>query len=219
MKKLILLGMIATASLCFGDADCEPGEPCCSGCIVEGRIPKDNMRYDTFVQALDLIKERNLQTLVETGTSRSGLEWCASDGCSTIIFSDYLEEFSGTLYSVDINREAITKAQSVLIEEEAESDIVFIESDSITFLEEFNHPIDFLYLDSYDFECGNPEPSQQHHLREIEAAYPHLHENSVVMIDDCELPHGGKGKYVIPFLLERGWRVIANKYQVLLVRS
>lgn len=53
------------------------------------------------------------------------------------------------------------------------------------------------YLDSFDFDISNPLPSQKHHLKEIEAAYDKLTDNSVVMIDDCDLPGGGKGKGVI----------------------
>jgi hypothetical protein len=78
-------------------------------------------------------------------------------------------------------------------------------------------PIDFLYLDSYDYEWNNPSPSQEHHLREIQAAFPRLHENSVVMIDDCALPQGGKGKLAIEYLKERGWKILLEQYQTILI--
>jgi hypothetical protein len=78
--------------------------------------------------------------------------------------------------------------------------------------------IDFIYLDSYDYELNNPIGSQLHHLKEIEAAHPFLRESSVIMIDDCDLPEGGKGKFAIEFLLERGWRVVKKQYQVILAR-
>lgn len=87
------------------------------------------------------------------------------------------------------------------------------------FLSRFDRPIDFLYLDSWDFDFADPAPSQQHHLREIIAAYPRLHAQSMVLIDDCNLPHGGKGRLVIQYLAERGWRVLHSEYQTLLVRD
>lgn len=96
------------------------------------------------------------------------------------------------------------------------SRIHFVCSDSIAFLQNFGKTIDFLYLDSYDFDFNNPLPSQYHHLYEIQAAYPKLSENSIVMIDDCDLPHGGKGKFAIEFLTERGWKILENRYQVIL---
>lgn len=219
MKKWMLALVLFTTGLSFADEDCEPGSTCCSCCIVEGRISKNNKRFDTFVQALDIIKKRNLQILVQTGTACSGTAWCENDGCSTIIFSDYLEEYPGRLYSVDNSSSAIEAAKKALIHEESEADILFVENDSVEFFRNFNQQIDFLYLDSFDFEFTNPIPSQQHHLEEIQAAYPLLHDQSVIMIDDCGLPLGGRGKLVIEYLKEKGWKVIADKYQVLLIRN
>jgi hypothetical protein len=94
-----------------------------------------------------------------------------------------------------------------------------VEGDSVNFLKNFDRQIDFLYLDSYDFEKNNPSPSQQHHLREIEAAYDKLTPQSIVMIDDCDLAHGGKGKLVIAYLLDKGWSIYAQDYQVILVNK
>jgi len=62
----------------------------------------------------------------------------------------------------------------------------------LPFLQNFDRPIDFPYRDSYDFNPHDPKPSQNHHLKEIVAAYSCLHENSVVLIDDCDLPQGAK---------------------------
>ena len=102
---------------------------------------------------------------------------------------------------------------------QVDSNLHFVCSDSVSFLQNFGKTIDFLYLDSYDFDVDNPFPSQHHHLLEISAAYPFLNENSIVLIDDCDLPHGGKGKLAIQFLMQRGWQVLMSGYQVLLIYS
>ncbi len=185
--------------------------------ILENKIPKKDKRYFTFLRALLYMKERNVQTIVETGTARDGLNGCIGDGCSTCIFSEWAELYGASFYSVDINDSNLREAKKALNSAETVSHLIL--SDSVEFLQNFGRPIDFLYLDSYDFEWDNPIPSQQHHLSEIIAAYPWLHENSVVMIDDCDLPHGGKGKLVIEFLLSRGWKITAKKYQVIMVRN
>ena len=155
--------------------------------------------------------------IVETGTARKGRKGCHDDGCSTIIFVDWLKNHQGEFYSVDISPKYIENARKGLGELKTFASLVC--SDSVAFLTQFNKKIDFLYLDSYDFSVNNPKPSQEHHLKEIIAAYPHLAKDCIVMIDDCDLPHGGKGKLVIEFLLDHGWHIIAQGYQVILARN
>ncbi len=152
--------------------------------------------------------------MVETGTSRNGDLNCEGDGCSTLIFGNYARNNGNTFYSVDIDKEALANAKKAL--REAEPFVYLVEHDSIEFLQNFPTTIDFLYLDSFDFEIDNPTPSQEHHLKEIIAAYPHLGTHSVVMIDDCDLPHGGKGTLAIEFLVNRGWKILKKGYQVIL---
>lgn len=82
-----------------------------------------------------------------------------------------------------------------------EKNVHLVVDDSIEFLRNFDKIIDFLYLDSYDFEANNPVSSQMHHLHEIEVAYNKLAPNAVVMIDDCGLSHGGR--LAINYLLNK----------------
>ncbi|MBS0652644.1 MAG: class I SAM-dependent methyltransferase [Verrucomicrobia bacterium] len=183
--------------------------------ILLNRIFPTDKRYSTFRYVLNEITDRKLKIIVETGTARNGEMNCSGDGCSTLIWGNWAKRFGGYVYSVDIDPGALQ--QSKLACGLYGSNIEFIRSDSVEYLRGFGKQIDFLYLDSYDYEFGNPGPSQQHHLNEIMAAYPFLHENSVVMIDDCGLPEAGKGKLVIAFLLERGWKIAMSGYQVVMV--
>lgn len=218
-KKLILLLLIVFSS--FANASC----PCAQGkdygnTILEGKIPPDNIRYDTFNCALNLLDTKKDPVIIETGTARMGKEWCLTDGCSTFIFAEWVEKNGGTLFSVDISKESIQTCKSAL--KAQQRFVTFAQSDSVVFLQKFNKQIDFLYLDSFDFDENNPIPSQEHHLKEIIAAYPHLTPNSVVMIDDCDLPYGGenyggKGKLVIEYLVAKGWKIVMQEYQAILV--
>ncbi|MDQ5956717.1 MAG: class I SAM-dependent methyltransferase [Candidatus Rhabdochlamydia sp.] len=176
-----------------------------------------NLRYHTFAEALRLIQDRKLKRIIETGTSRCGGTNCSGDGCSSLIFTDYINKYGGEFYSVDIDKQALLNAQRDL--KPGFKNAHFICSDSVGFLHNFSESIDFLYLDSYDFEVMNPLASQKHHLLEIQAAYPKLHKNSVIMIDDCMLPRGGKGKLVIDFLIKKGWRILVKGYQVILIQN
>ncbi len=184
---------------------------------LEERIPPDNHRHQTFSYVLKLMEERNVKIVVETGTARDGTANCLGDGCSTVIFADWADDHDAQVFSVDIDPEALSCAAGAIPEKKHR--VNFIESDSINFLKNFGQTIDFLYLDSFDFESWNPLPSQQHHLAEIKAALPWLGENSIVMIDDCDLPDGGKGTLVIAYLIEKGWKIIADGYQVILTRN
>ncbi|MDN3506137.1 MAG: class I SAM-dependent methyltransferase [Simkaniaceae bacterium] len=185
--------------------------------MLNNRIAKTDKRYSTFQTALTLMTNQNAYTIVETGTARGGSLNCAGDGCSTLIFGDWAYENHATVYSVDIDPLALSCSFNAL--GKAADNVLLVEQDSIEFLSTFNGSIDFLYLDSYGFQLDNPLPSQNHHLNEIIAAYPHLARDCVVMIDDCDLPYGGKGKLVIEYLLERGWKILAESYQVILIRG
>jgi hypothetical protein len=54
---------------------------------------------------------------------------------------------------------------------------------------------------------------------EAAAAMPLMGLGSLVLIDDCDLPSGGKGGRAVPFLLERGFREALSAYQTLLIRE
>lgn len=209
LNKLLVFSFSCFFSLVFA-------ESCLSDSYLEKRISPESKRYKTFTIAFQLMQQRNARVLVETGTARNGCANCEGDGCSTIIFAEWSRDNNGFLYSVDIDRNALGRAKSAL--KDNNRFVKLVHSDSIEFLKNFNKPIDFLYLDSYDFDARNPAPSQNHHLREIIAAYPWLKDDSIVMIDDCALPHGGKGKLVIEFLLSKGWHIVAEGYQVILVK-
>lgn len=217
MKKLKLapilfafLPLLPGTSILSAECPCKHKE-------LNGRIPPTNQRYATFQLALDLMEQRQVKVIVETGTARNGAQNCIGDGCSTLIFADWAHRHHAYIYSVDINPTAIATAKKVT--RFHANNIECVCSDSVAFLDNFNQPIDFLYLDSYDYELDNPRPSQEHHLKEIMAAYPHLTQESIVMIDDCDLPGGGKGLLVIQYLLDRGWKVVLAGYQTILIKN
>lgn len=53
---------------------------------LEGSLPTDDARYITFFNSMKLMKERNLKTIVETGTARDGNTNCRGDGCSLNLY-------------------------------------------------------------------------------------------------------------------------------------
>lgn len=201
-----VIGLLMFVQLfCFGS----PSE------ILEGRISAGNKRYAGFYEALQLLDDRGARVLVETGTARGGDLKFEEEGGSTILFGDWASQNGARLYSVDNCKAHLRFAKRGSGSYSANIDYLF--EDAVVFLKGFPLVIDFLYLDSGDFDVSNPEESQRYHLAELMAALPHFSPNTVVMIDDCGLPHGGKGKLVIEYLVSHGWRIMMHGYQVILV--
>ncbi len=153
-------------------------------------------------------------TIVETGTIRAAEDWNGA-GFFTYLAGTYLfRRGAGRLHSVDTNPQSCRFAR----EETAVfgSVVQTHQSDSVRFLKQFTEPIDVLVLDSLDTtEAGHAE----HALREIQAAANRLHEQSLVVFDDTPWSRGrwvGKGALAVPWLLERGWKLLYAGYQVIL---
>ncbi|NGX38416.1 MAG: hypothetical protein K1000chlam2_01589 [Chlamydiae bacterium] len=183
---------------------------CCSSCVIDGKVSPESHKYKAFLKALELIKERKLEVLVETGTSRVDKKKGIVKRCSSLVIADWVRRHGGKLDSLDIKDGVIYRATN-----EVGDHIQFVKLDnehSIEFLKQFDQQIDFLYLDSEEISGVTSE----HHLKEITAAYPWLTQRSVVMVDNGESPQGGKGKEAVGFLLDRGWRILSKEQQVML---
>lgn len=175
----------------------------------------------TLRETLRLLTQRNCKILVETGVARNGLEKTKGDGASTIVFALWCKAHEAKLHTVDIDGGAIATAKITLDALNLSDYVELNTSDSVAFLDAFDEQVDFLYLDSYDYDRTDTSiqrASQEHHLREFKAIESRLHEGTFVLIDDCDLPAGGKGKLVIDYMLGRGWKMHLFKYQALLTR-
>ena len=191
---------------------------------LEPLLPKDynfGKRQKTFRRALELLDERSSTCLIETGVARYGLRNSKSDGASTAVFGLWAKTNNASLYSVDISPESIAGARETVEELGLLEHVKLVTGDSVQFLENFTDHVDFLYLDSYDYDKHDESiqiASQDHHLKEFKAIENQLGSDSVVLIDDCDLPGGGKGKTVIEYMTRNGWQVDTSAYQVVLTK-
>jgi len=179
-------------------------------------------RRDTLREALRLLDKRGAKALLETGVARMGLEKSKGDGASTIVFGLWAKQNDAHLYAVDIDPAATERARQAVVTMDLSDSVTLVTSDSVAYLDEFTDMVDFLYLDSYDYhktDTAIQTASQDHHLKEIKAIEGCLHEDTVILIDDCDLPNGGKGKLVIEWLTANGWKVHMSEYQVILVKG
>ena len=83
------------------------------------------------------------------------------------------------MYSVDIDPMAVMISKTLCTQQfpVIADDVHIIESDSVAFLESFDEPIDVLYLDS--------DNDANLILNEAKAGIRNLHEESIILIDDC----------------------------------
>lgn len=179
-------------------------------------------RRDTFAKTLQLLSERNAKNIVETGTSRNGLSATRGDGAGTFVFGKWAMQNNAKLYSVDINESAVKECNVEVENQELQDTVTVVLDDSLQFLDAFEETVDFLYLDSYDYcrvDTDIQLKSQEHHLKEFMAIESQLHKDTIVLIDDCGLPGGGKGKTVVPYMEQKGWEVLIDAYQILLVHQ
>lgn len=178
----------------------------------------EGVRYFSFKTALNIFHQRGGMNMVETGTVRARDDM-AGGGASTVILGDYAQRYDKKFWSVDILPEAI--ALSKELTEGFNHNTTHVLSDSILFLHTFKDPIDFLYLDSMDCpENDAPDSprlleSQKHQVRELETAWKNIHKRSVILLDDNNFENGGKCRFSIQFLEQKGWLCLINDKQSL----
>ena len=129
---------------------------------------------------------------------------CCQDGHSTYFWANEGYE----TYTVDIDERCI---QNIRDQYEGHLKVpvpnnlkICVPQDGISFLKNFNKPIDFLYLDGWN--VGEPRFAE-YHLEAFEAAKDKLSPIHLVAIDDCDFKtvDGGKDHLLSPYLIENNY--------------
>jgi len=183
-------------------------------------------------KAIELFREREGKVIVEIGSMRMAMSHdmdeshypCCNDGHSSALLSRAADEF----FTVDIDLNATRNAQYYLDRLGYGMHSRVINGDGIKFLEEFDKPIDFLYLDAWD--VGTPDYAENH-LLAYETAKKNLHEKSIISIDDTDIKDEngemvidmsglyGKGLLVIKQALKDGYKIVMQGRQVILAKG
>jgi len=156
-------------------------------------------RTPTFHAALQAAPAR--PEIVETGTTRDPAGW-HSDGCSTLVFADWVARHGGRLVSVDVDPRAVDTARGLLRGLGLPGEVVC--ADALAYLEQRIEPIDLAYLDSLDFDFCFGGAAQRQALREAQRVWPRLSPGGVILLDDAELAYGGKPALARVWLGSRG---------------
>lgn len=174
--------------------------------------PRLNKRANTFQKIFDYLETLESPIIVETGTYREENNY-EGDGCSTLLFDQYIASHGGVLWSVDNDQKACDLAMR-----ETDHAIVICQ-DSVEFLSTLEGSIDLLYLDSYNIiDWRDDWAAASHHLKELFAARYCLKPGTLVVIDDnIVTPQGqrlGKGRLVCELIDSIGGQPYFDDYQV-----
>jgi hypothetical protein len=184
-----------------------------------------NGRYFTFQAALNLLSQRKENPLIiETGCQRQENDLGA--GMSTSIFGEWCFKYGGSLITVDNCREHLTICKDCT--KEWGSVISYIEMDSLRYLLNLSASPDLVYLDSLDFPIGDDagnikmrDDAQNHNLKEFLALEKsgRLLPSTIVLLDDNQLPYGGKPALLKKYLEMKGWTCLLDFQQSLWIKE
>ena len=131
--------------------------------------------FTRIFEHLDNIKD---PVIVETGTVREDYNF-EGDGCSTVLFDNYIGKKGGTLITVDIDPAACKNARTVTTYAEV------VEADSVEFLSTLDGHVDVLYLDSFNiYNWLDDWEASGHHLKELFAAKNVIKDGTLIVVDD-----------------------------------
>lgn len=175
-------------------------------------LPRLGKRGPTFQKIFEYLETLEKPVIVETGTYREANNY-EGDGCSTLLFDQYVAAHGGVLWSVDNDQKACGLAKS------ATDHAIIVCQDSVEFLSTLQGEIDLLYLDSYNIiNWLDDWAPAAHHLKELFAARHCLKPGTLVVIDDnIVTPQGkrlGKGRLVYELINSLGGEPYFDDYQV-----
>ena len=134
-----------------------------------------HINYEMFKFLFSNFDNKPLNIL-ETGSSAYGIK-------SSYLFLNYVKKFGGKFTTVDVNPDIRNEFLSFLNE-----NIEFVVSDSVEYLSSMNKAdikeLDVVYLDSYDVDLNNPEPSENHGYNEFRSIEKYLKSGCLIAIDD-----------------------------------
>lgn len=207
-----------------------------------------SFRYQTFKMALTLLENHHGRRIVETGTIRQAEDWGAgcstlifAEYCEA--HDARLVTVDNSPHHMEISKK-LTADYAPWIEYVEADSIEYLKtlephSADLLYLDSFDYPYSEL-LNIYGgqkniqqameilAELGDDEvfkrhteivlPCQLHCARELQTALHALHEDSIVLIDDANIPGGGKPRIARQLLHELGWTEVLKDQQTLWVK-
>ena len=178
-------------------------------------------RKESFDLVEQLLINRNDMEMLEIGMTRN-VNGIGGDGYSTPFFSYIANMTKSRFTSIDISEKNKNICINILNKYELLMDnIILIVADALEYLKNWNKAIDFLYLDAWDYTFGKEEKFAQCHLNAFKLIENYLKPDSLILIDDIlnHQTYEGKGKYLIPYMLNNHYKLIYKGYQYLFKKN
>ena len=185
---------------------------------IEEQINIRGKPKEYILHSINLLKKYTHEKIIlEIGSIRSKMEHdindfnpcCCNDGHSTYFWKKYT---NADIYTVDIDN----NCKNIIDTDERLDGVKSYTDDAIEFAKNFDKKIDLLFLDAWDIIDGSPYAEK--HLEIYNILKYKLSKNCLLLIDDTDINFGGKGKLLIPVLLQDGFKCIFNKRQTLFIR-
>ena len=182
--------------------------------------PYMHSRADTFAKILEYLEGKgpfdkiNGYKIIETGCTRNPdiMMSMSGDGCSSVLYDDFLKCHNGHLYTVDINPTFVDTCRKLVSDKTTVTCM-----DSIEYLHKLSltetWKADLIYLDSYDFDWNNTFPSSFHHMKELVAVKPFIGPGTLLVIDD-NMNSKGKGMFVAEYFKNIKVEPLFSAYQI-----
>ena len=178
--------------------------------------PLLGLRELGFTRIFEHLNNIKDPVIVETGTVREDYNF-EGDGCSTVLFDNYIGKKGGTLITVDIDPVACKNARTVTTNAEV------VEADSVEYLATLDGKVDLLYLDSFNiYNWLDDWKASAHHLKEIFAAKNVIKEGTLIVVDDnLYVPNSedskrksGKGRIIHELMQSIGIPTFIDGYHI-----
>ena len=185
-----------------------------------------NGRPEGFAIVEKLLRKIGAASWLEVGTTRQRDDMGA--GYSTPFFAWLASETGSTFCSVDIKPSVIETARAILRDLGLESFATLVCADAREYVQKLKHAnpegkvLAMVYLDALDYDGDDDAKSWSElwHLLLFNDVEPLLADGAVVLIDDVygTETFEGKGRLLIPSLLERGYECVHRGYQFVFIK-
>jgi hypothetical protein len=161
-----------------------------------GKGTSHHINYLTFKKLFEQMGTPREPIILESGIASRGTQ-------STYLFNEVVRKYGGRFWSVDNDPELVAAHQGNMC-----PGTKLVHNDSVAFFKEWISAsastlpkadiilpkadiilpkADIIYLDSYDLDFYNPEPSAKHGLAEYMALKPAIKKDTLLLIDDTPI--------------------------------
>jgi hypothetical protein len=137
-----------------------------------------HLNYLTFKKLFKEMEGLKNPYILESGIASAGTN-------STYLFNEYVKKYGGFFWSVDINKSLVDFHKGNMCPATE-----LICDDSVSFFKKWtksHDSVNVIYLDSYDLDFYNPQPSGNHGLAEYKSLMPVIKKDTLLLIDDTPI--------------------------------